>query len=252
MMMCQRIVLALVIWLRAVIPTSAASDEAPIYPAISALYANYQRVPANVLQRYLVNFANEPEHQENVRSVALEGFAKAANCHEPEHFAWHEIVHLYGAVTPNFPLVLDAQGNFLRGIISERGTVSGCGMTMVVNIHTLRRNGAITSVFGIPGTTHGAPIINTGALLFLDKALASHIGRCRKVRYVQADFVGFIGDPNPNAAIQLDEGRPWEDNYTVDICGQKFVVPVDHTPGPSVVQYKVGTPSAIGGTASPP
>ena len=179
---------------------------------------------ASAAPENLSRLLNDPSHLKTIQAAAIDGFSKALDCAEGKFEST-------GPVSFYNPLKIDENGHVLSGLVSERGRVIGCGKTMIVNIATGNKDGSNSSVFQMPGTTHANPTLTHDTFGYVYRAATPKIGDCKKVRFINSEFVEFFGAPNPSAKFQNNGGRPWREVWTIDICGQQQVrVPVEYIP----------------------
>jgi hypothetical protein len=100
-----------------------------------------------------------------------------------------------------------------------------------MNIATAGKNGSNLYIPLISGTTLADPILIRDTFNYVFIAASKKIGDCKKVRFINTEFVDFTGDKNPTAKFQKNGGRPWRENWTINICGQEdLTLPVDYVP----------------------
>ncbi len=179
---------------------------------------------AAILQQRVVKLMGDAAHQNALKTAALDGFSKIFDCSTGKF-------ELTGPVSSYGPLNIDEAGHVTGGLLTERSRVTGCGNTLITNILTGFKSGNNISVFGMPGTTKADPTLARDTVMYVFSAATLKIRDCKQVKIINTEFVEFFGEPNLKAKFQANQGRPWREIWTIDVCGKERVpVPVEYVP----------------------
>lgn len=194
--------------------------------AIEVLKRLAQSPPAPGPPDAMAKFLSTPEHAGAAQAAAINTFKQFEDCNDvtATPITGNGYDQKFG--TPQF----DAAGNLSSGLIIEHFATSGCGKQHLENILTAAKDGKITVVPSVPGTTLASPVLVHDTLQFVYTAAALRNGSCKNVRIVDASFDAFEGEPNPRTQVQGTGARPVREIWTVDICGSPAQFTVNYVP----------------------
>lgn len=131
------------------------------------------------------------------------------------------------------PPQIDGTGKLIGGTWVQRVIAAGCGMRRQLNILTLaQRDGALRRTALLPGSTIADPLLQRDAIQYaLLQAHRLIPPDCRQARVFETRFVEFEG--TPLSTVHGRVARPWREDWKVEGCGKRVVVPVHFVPHPT-------------------
>lgn len=131
------------------------------------------------------------------------------------------------------PPLIDGTGKLVEGAWLQRIIASGCGTHRQLNILTFaQHDGALRRTALLPGTTIADPLLQQDAIQSaLVQAHRLIPPACLQARVFETRFVEFEGTPSSTVHGQVV--RPWREDWRVEGCGKRVVVPVHFVPDPT-------------------
>jgi hypothetical protein len=144
------------------------------------------------------------------------------------------------------PPQVDGSGKLIGGAWLQSVIATGCGTLRQLNILTsAQQDGTLRRIALLPGTTIADPQLQRDAVKF---AMAG-VGQLmppdclREARVVETRFIEFEG--LPLSTVQpVRAARSWREDWTVEGCGKRVVVPVHFIPDPSGTTIRTSTKEA--------
>jgi hypothetical protein len=130
------------------------------------------------------------------------------------------------------PVIFGSDGRPVGGAWRHSFPVSGCGNDTTLNLFFVAMaDGRVTTIFGLPGTTHADLRLQNEALAQVTAA-AELAGACDGYLVVDTRFGGYgaappaIADPGP----EMGAKRPWWETWTLAGCGRVVELAIDFVP----------------------
>lgn len=149
-----------------------------------------------------------------------------------------------GQLTIYTPAAFDQHGALLQGIWSESVDVTGCPGPHQLNVLTVLAPGAAapSRIPTMPGTTHADPETQKNALQYAQAvAIRAAPPGCRSLSFINTQFEGYTGLPNPD----VTDGRPnraWREDWTLYACGSTYDITLTFTPNAQGLQLQAANP----------
>jgi hypothetical protein len=144
------------------------------------------------------------------------------------------------------PPQVDRSGKLIGGTWLQSVIATGCGTLRQLNVLTsAQQDGTLHRIALLPGTTIADPQLQRDAVQY---AMASVVqlmpADCRReARIVETRFVEFEGPP-VSTVQPVRVARSWREDWTVEGCGKRVVVPVHFIPDPSGTTIRTSTKEA--------
>jgi hypothetical protein len=131
------------------------------------------------------------------------------------------------------PPQIDGTGKLIGGQWLQHVIATGCGTRRQLNILTsAQHDGALLRTALLPGTTIADPLLQQDAILSaMVQAHRLISANCAQTRVFETRFVEFEG--TPLSTVQGLAVRPWREDWRVEGCGKRAVVPVHFAPDPT-------------------
>ena len=206
-------------WLRLVLPLTIASV---------ALVARLNGACAGGEPPALAAVANDQASQQALIETARERNAQLPDACASATFT--DTGHLVALSQPR----ADSTGKLTGGAWQQSVIAAGCGAQRQLNILTLAQpDGTLRRISLLPGTTIADPYLQRDAIQYAMIGAARLMARhCHRATIVETRFAEFEGGPVttvPPARV----ARPWREDWTVDGCGERAVVPMHFIPDPT-------------------
>lgn len=129
------------------------------------------------------------------------------------------------------PVEFDSAGQPTKGAWREIAKVSGCGTKRQITVHTVvLPDRSIRRIAAVPGTALADLQLQRDTLMYVAMASSTIIPKdCKDTEISNTEFLGFDGDPMPNARPGM-EARSWAEDWTILGCGTGAVVKVHYIP----------------------
>jgi hypothetical protein len=157
-------------------------------------------------------------------ALANEGIARARDMVMPE---CKEATAGQGGVHMFQPLVFGPDGTPRGGAWKIWAPVTGCGMTVVLNLFvSVRGDGRVLPTIALPGETHADPQLQIDAMRLVRTTTAGQVTGCANAAVVPLNTRFETFDP----VIPGASRRPWHETWTMRACDRKLDVPVAFVP----------------------
>jgi hypothetical protein len=131
------------------------------------------------------------------------------------------------------PPQVDGTGKLIGGSWLQSVIATGCGTRRQLNVLTLpQHDGALRRIALLPGTTIADPLLQRDAIQYVMVQAHRLIPPdCGQASVVETRFVEFEG--TPLSTVHGSAVRPWREDWRVEGCGKRVIVPVRFTPDSS-------------------
>jgi hypothetical protein len=131
------------------------------------------------------------------------------------------------------PPHVDRTGKLIGGEWLQSVIATGCGTRRQLNILTQpQHDGALSRIALLPGTTIADPLLQRDAIQYVMVQAHRLIPPdCTQARVVETRFVEF--EENPLSTVHGRKVRPWREDWRVEGCGKRVIVPVRFVPDSS-------------------
>lgn len=144
------------------------------------------------------------------------------------------------------PPQVDGSGKLTGGAWLQSVIATGCGTLKQLNILTsAQQDGTLRRIGLLPGTTIADPQLQRDAVQFAMAGVVQLMSPdCRReARVVETRFVEFEGPPL-STVQPVRVARSWREDWTVEGCGKRVVVPVHFIPDPTGTTIRTSTKEA--------
>ncbi|HEY2526913.1 MAG TPA: hypothetical protein VGJ20_03030 [Xanthobacteraceae bacterium] len=144
------------------------------------------------------------------------------------------------------PPQVDGSGKLIAGAWLQSVIATGCGTSRQLNMLTSAQpDGTLRRIALLPGTTIADPQLQRDGIQFAMGGVGQLMPPdCRReARVVETRFVEFEGPP-ASTVQPVRAARPWREDWTVEGCGKRVVVPVHFIPDPTGTTIRTSTKEA--------
>jgi hypothetical protein len=126
------------------------------------------------------------------------------------------------------PLEFDSSGNITAGAWKQTVSETGCGKERLLRVLVfINHQSKVLKAFPLyPGSTRADPLLQQDAFKFAAIAATSPQERdCKTIYVADTEFLRVTGE-----ALEGAKGKPWDELWTLAICGKKAQVTMHFIP----------------------
>lgn len=169
--------------------------------------------------------------QDNANRQAVIETAREQNGHLPDGCDSATYTETAQTVVLSPPQV-DGTGKLIGGAWLQRVIAAGCETPRQLNILTVaQHDGTLRRIALLPGTTITDPPLQRDAIQYAMAGAVGLTGDCQTRVVIETRFVEFEGPPL--STVQGRAVRPWREDWRVDGCGKRVIVPLHFIPDPT-------------------
>lgn len=143
------------------------------------------------------------------------------------------------------PPQIDGNRKLIEGAWLQHVIAAGCETSRQLNILTLAQHGTLRRIALLPGTTITDPPLQRDAIQYAMAGAAGLMRDCQTRAVIETRFVEFEGPPL--STVQGRMVRPWREDWRVDGCSKRVIVPMHFIPDPSGTTIRCNSKEAYPG-----